>query len=68
VALSTNDETDSKEILLRLCSVSNARSDMIYYFGNLPLRQLLKWSSVEMVTMAMMVEKGEKLLRVGMIC
>ena len=40
--LSTNDETDSKVILLRLCSVLNVWSNKICYFQNLLLHQLSK--------------------------
>jgi hypothetical protein len=43
---------------------------MIYSFGSQLLSQLLKWSStqVKMRRMATTVEKGLKVLRVGMIC
>ena len=69
VLQSTNDKTNSKEILLKPYSVSNVHCNVIYYFGNLLLHQPLKQSSVGMV-MIMMIAVLEKVVkqRVGTIC
>jgi hypothetical protein len=69
---SANDETDSKETLLRPRRVSNVLYDKIYSFGNQLLPQVLKRSSTVMQMVRMLrilrtVEKGLKLLRVGMM-